>query len=141
MSERPAPTPSTDSAPFWDALRHGRLHGQRCSHCREVRLYPAAACANCRSTAADGVECEGSGTVHSFTVIHRAPIPAFRAATPYVLARIDLDQGGHLLAAVDVEPKAITIGLPVELTPEPIGEHLNLPRFRPRGEPSTTTEG
>jgi len=72
------------------------------------------------------VRCEGrvldwrdaalAGTVHSFTIVHRAPTPAFRADAPYVLALIDLEDGFRMMMnVVDCDPESVRIGMVVRI--------------------------
>ena len=74
------------------------------------------------------MDAAGTGHVHSFTVVHRAP-GAYRDEAPYVVALVDLAEGVRLMTRlVDVEPAAVAVGLPVELA---IRGEPALPCFRP----------
>ena len=82
--------------PWWDATRERRLLVQRCNACGSHQHYPRALCAVRGSTGCGGtdlgwVEAAGTGTVDSFTVVHRG-LPGF--AAPYVVARVRLDLPG-----------------------------------------------
>ncbi len=96
----PVPPITPDAAPYWEGARHGKLLLQKCGGCGLVRFYPRALCPSCWSDRADWIEASGGGTVHSFTVIHRPPAPAFAANVPYVVALIDLDEGPRMMANV-----------------------------------------
>jgi uncharacterized OB-fold protein len=62
------------------------------------------------------VRASGRGTVHSFTVVHRAP-PEFVAEAPYVVALVDLEEGPRMMSRLlGVEPAAVVVGMPVELS-------------------------
>jgi uncharacterized OB-fold protein len=75
------------------------------------------------------VTATGRGSVHSFTVVHRAP-PEFAAEAPYVVALIDLEEGPRMMSRLlDVEPAAVAVGMPVELN---ISGHPPLPYFTRR---------
>ena len=50
----------------------------------------------CWSDQLEWVEAKGTGSVHSFTIIRRAPMAAFAPRAPYVLALIDLDEGPRI---------------------------------------------
>jgi len=57
-----------------------------------------------------------TGTVRSFTIVHRA-VPGI--PTPYVSAIVDLEGGGAVKANVvgcDPTPEAVTLGMPVRMT-------------------------
>lgn len=116
MSDKPVPTPSEDTAPFWDACNDGRFVVQRCTDCGHERFYPAAVCPNCWNTEADDVELDGNGTVESFTVVHRAPTEAFEGETPYVVALITMGADVTVMANVLAEPADVSVGDSVELT-------------------------
>jgi len=48
----------------------------------------------------------------TYTVVHRAPSPAFVAEVPYVVAIIDVDEGPHLMSRiVECAPDAVRIGM------------------------------
>ena len=64
----------------------------------------------------------GRGKVVTFTVVHDAP-KDFEAMKPYVLAIVELDEGLRVTSQViDVEPKEVKIGMPVEVAFRKLGE-------------------
>ena len=72
----------------------------------------------------------GRGTLYSFTTVHRPPRPEFDV--PYTVAIVELDEGFHMLTnLVDCPPEALRIGLPVEVTFQPMSDEITLPMFRP----------
>lgn len=73
----------------------------------------------------------GHGTVHTYTVIHRPMAPAAFEA-PYVVAVVELDEGPLMLTnLVDVEPDAITIGMPVTVRFERVDDEITVYPFAP----------
>jgi hypothetical protein len=75
----------------------------------------------------------GRGTLHAFTIVHRAPAREFQADVPYVVALIDLDEGVRLLATlveVAPDPVAVRIGARVEIVYDDVTPDVTLPRFR-----------
>jgi uncharacterized OB-fold protein len=54
----------------------------------------------------------GTGTVYSFTVVHRAPLRVFRADVPYAIALATLDVAGVRLLSniVGSPPGDVSIG-------------------------------
>ena len=59
---------------------------------------------------------ENTGTLRSFTIVHRAP-PG--VAVPFVSAVVDLDGGGGVranLLGVEPDPEHVKLGMPVRLT-------------------------
>ena len=67
------------------------FHLQKCSACGLVRYPPTTACPWCASPASEWVKVEGKGAVHSYTEVHHAIQPAFKAHTPYLVLLVDLD--------------------------------------------------
>lgn len=68
-----------------------QLHLQKCGDCSLVRYPPTTACPWCTSPKATWVPVEGKGAVHSYTEVHHAIQPAFKAKTPYMVLLVDLD--------------------------------------------------
>jgi len=67
------------------------FHLQRCDACRLLRYPPTTACPWCMSPKSTWVPVEGKGAVHSYTEVHHAIQPAFKAHTPYLVLLVDLD--------------------------------------------------
>ena len=129
MTERAHPVPDAVTQPFWDGVAEGVLRIQRCQACGRPVFYPRAVCPHCTRGELTWVEASGLGTVHTFTVVHRAP-PEHREDVPYVVALVELDEGVRMMTRlVDVEPSAVAVGLPVEVA---VRGEPKLPYFRPR---------
>jgi uncharacterized OB-fold protein len=127
--EKPYPVPDADTAPFWNAVAAGRLDVQRCQSCRRYVFYPRSLCPHCGGVDLKWATVTGRATVYSFTVVHRAPAE-FQAEAPYVVALVDLEEGVRMLTRlVDVEPAAVRVAMPVEVT---LRGEPRLPYFRPR---------
>ncbi len=56
------------------------FHLQKCSACGLLRYPPTTACPWCMSPRSEWVAVEGKGAVHSYTEVHHAIQPAFKAA-------------------------------------------------------------
>jgi hypothetical protein len=67
------------------------FHLQCCDQCSLFRYPPTTACPWCASPGATWRPVEGKGTVHSYTEVHHAIQPAFKANTPYMILLVDLD--------------------------------------------------
>jgi uncharacterized OB-fold protein len=83
---------------WWDATREQRLVVQRCSSCGHHQHYPRHVCTACGTDVLTLVDVSGSGSVWSFTQVHRAPVPD--VSTPYTIALVRLDEGPVLLTHV-----------------------------------------
>jgi uncharacterized protein len=129
----PAPEPDADSAPFWEGAVDDRLVVPRCRACDTVIWYPRSVCPQCHSTDVEWVRASGRGTVYSATVVHRAD-GAWAAATPYVIAYVELEEGPRVLTNITgAGATSIAIGDPVTAVFEPAGTSKLL-RFRPTGQ-------
>ena len=128
----PAPQPTTAEARHWfAAAAAGRLELQRCTACGAARFYPRPVCTACGDGAWEWFVASGRGRVESFTIVHRAPTPAFRGRVPYVLAMIVLDEGPRMMANVlGDDALSAKIGDRVEVCFEARGEGRALPQFR-----------
>ncbi|NKB59061.1 MAG: hypothetical protein GKS00_22260 [Alphaproteobacteria bacterium] len=133
MTEKPVPVPNADTQPFWDACNEERLIVQTCKACGHVQFYPRALCVKCDGRDLDWRDAKPSGKVHTFSIVHRAPTPAFRADSPYVLALIDLDDGFRMMMnVVNCPPENVSIDMAVRI----VFEERNGQRL-PQAEPAS----
>lgn len=88
---KPVAEPDNVTKEWWDATRHVRLLVQRCHDCGHHQLYPRSVCTSCFSQNLGSIQSKGTGTVYSYTTVHRAPHPAFEP--PYIVALVRLDEG------------------------------------------------
>ena len=134
MSDRLAPTTTQDTKFFWDGLKDGKLLIQRCTGCWALRHPPRPMCPRCNSLEWDAIEASGRGTVYSFVMPRHPPWPWFEGQT-YIVALIELEEGTRILSNLrDVDPAAVTIGMPVEAFVEHFDSGVALHQFRPRRE-------
>ena len=93
-------------------------------------FYPRSICPSCWSDRLEWVEPKGTGTVHSFTVLHHPKFPGYEY--PLVCALIELDEGTRIVSnLVGCAPSDVRIGMPVGLSIEPVDDEMKLPLFRP----------
>lgn len=110
--------PITDSRSqeFFDAAKRGELLIQRCPACARFQFYPRRHCLHCGSLDVEWAKAAGTGTLHTFSVVHRTPNPEFAEETPYVFAIVELDEGVRLTTRiVDVPFEELRCELPVEV--------------------------
>jgi uncharacterized OB-fold protein len=130
MSGRDPVITSTAARHFWDEAAAGRYVLQQCLECETYRYPPGPICANCTSDRVQWVESPGTGTVFTFTTIHRAPSEAFQPYVPYTVALIDLDEGPRVMGnVIDCAPEEIAIDKRVAVTFQDVGGRV-LPQFR-----------
>jgi uncharacterized protein len=126
----PLPAPSAYTEPYWDGLRRGELRFLRCRNCQAALFDPPHICRSCRSRNLDWQTSSGAGTVYSWTVIWRPPMPAF--AAPYAVAIVELQEGFRMLAnIIGCEPSDVRVDLDVQAEFHDIGGGFRLPYFRP----------
>ena len=125
---RPRPSVTPDTAFFWEGCADGELRIQRCSGCHVLRHPPEPSCAECGSPAWDWIVASGTGTVHSWVVVHE---PAFAGIElPYVVALVDLAEGTRMISnVVDVDPGELRVGTEVRLRITDTGGGVFLPLF------------
>lgn len=103
------------TAPWWSHIERGVFTLPRCEACGLWHFHPQPRCPHCGRAEIAWRPASGWGQVHSFTIVHRAPSPAFSADVPYVIAIVATDEGPHLMSRlVGVAPGAVSIGLPVQ---------------------------
>ncbi len=130
-TELPSPIISADGAPYWRAAAENRLEIQQCSDCGAYRFPPSHLCRDCGSDNTAWVAVSGEGTIYSFSIVHRAPTPAFRALVPYVVALIDLAEGPRMMANITGEGALdCAIGDAVRVCFEDRGEGAKVPQFQ-----------
>jgi uncharacterized OB-fold protein len=97
-----------DGAPY--------LTANVCEECGALYLDRRNACAKCGKTAFAKKKLAGTGTLKSFTIVHRA---APTVPVPYVSAVVHLDGGGTVhtnIVNVEPEPEAVRLNMPVQMT-------------------------
>jgi uncharacterized protein len=128
--ERPLPTPTRDSRPYWDGLRERKLVLQHCAACGKVRHYPRPVCPHCFSIESVFREAPLEGTIHSWTVCHHPFNFFFKQQAPYTVALVDMVAGVRINAPLrGTAEGALRIGQRVHLQFEPVTGDVTLPYF------------
>lgn len=139
--ERPTPSPSDLTRPYWDAAAHGRLAVQHCESCRRFVHPPRPQCPTCGGVALGFAGVSGLGVIETLTVVHRTFAPGFTDRVPYTLAWVELaEQTGLRILCNPVGE--VRIGMAVEVVFEDLEGFGAIPQFR-RAEserPSSTHE-
>jgi uncharacterized OB-fold protein len=130
---KPIPTPSPLTQPFYDGAKEGKLLLPRCQDCNRVHWYPRHICPFCHSMNIDWIEGSGEGRVHTFAVQHRA-FGGWAEEVPFVTAYIDLNEGDRMvtvLRGVDAnDPASIRIGAKVKVEFDQASEDIHIPFWR-----------
>jgi uncharacterized OB-fold protein len=115
--------------PFWDALADGRFLLPSCDACGEAFFPPSPACPHCHAERVDWTETDATGDLYAFTRQHRTA-PGVDA--PVVLGIVELDEGPRLLARVDADYDALSLGDRVALVPRSYDEGVDRGRLEER---------
>jgi hypothetical protein len=130
---RPIPNGEAEYGEFYTACREGRLLVQRCPACGHRQFYPRPVCTKCAATP-EWLECAGTGTVHTFTIIRQYRAEPFGSELPYALAMIDLPEGPRMFGRVTgIEADEVSIGMAVEAYAVEFEEGRAVAQWRPAG--------
>jgi uncharacterized OB-fold protein len=121
----PAPPVSPETKRFWDAAGAGTLLIKRCEACGEPHYYPRPICPFCGSERTAWVESSGRGTIYSYSVFRRAPVP-------YAIAYVTLEEGPTMMTnIVGADLDGIRIGQRVRVRFTPTDGGPPVPTFAP----------
>lgn len=119
----PAVYPETEV--YWQAAAKGKLMVKRCRDCGEYHHYPRSICPHCFSDNTEWCEARGTGTIYTYSVLWRTPVP-------YAIAYVTLDEGVSMMTnIVDCDLKGIRIGQQVRVTFKPTDGGPPMPMFTP----------
>lgn len=82
----------TENRTYFRYCAQGRFHLQRCTGCKRLRYPPGPSCYWCGNPQSQWDPVSPEGTVHSYTEVHHAIQPGFKAHTPYMVLIVDLDE-------------------------------------------------
>jgi uncharacterized protein len=122
---------STDTEPFWEAAKEGRLTACQCAACGHFRMPPTPVCPQCASFERNWPTLPGTGTVFSFAICNRN----LATGEPYVYVPVvvDLDgaPGARLISNVTgCNAEDVAIGMTVTVQFTPINDGWAIPNFR-----------
>jgi len=121
----PAPPANTETKRFWEAAAAGTLLIKRCEACGEPHYYPRPICPFCGSDRTTWMETSGRGTIYSYSVFRRAPVP-------YAIAYVTLEEGPTMMTnIVDADLDGIRIGQRVRVRFTPTDGGPPVPTFAP----------
>jgi len=120
-----APEPNPETQAFWDAAKEGKLLIKHCRACGELHYYPRALCPFCFSDKTELQQASGNGTIYTYSVMRRAPIP-------YAIAYVTLAEGPTIMTnIVDCDLDRIRVGQAVRLVFKPSDGGPPVPMFTP----------
>jgi uncharacterized protein len=120
-----APPVNLETQAFWDAATQGKLLYKKCAACGEPHFYPRNHCPFCFSDKVEWAEASGRGTIYTYSIMRRAPVP-------YAIAYVELAEGPRIMTnIVDCDLDTITIGQAVRLVFKPSEGGPPVPMFTP----------
>ena len=131
---KPLPTITDLTRPFWTAAKNGKLVLQKCQRCGTPNFHPKAWCIDCGSRDLVWTDAKPFGTVYSHTISRSVAMnfQGWQAELPVLMCLIDLDDGARMYAQVThCAPEALHIGMRVEACFEAISDEAGIPKFRP----------
>ena len=87
--------------PFWESLKARAVQVQRCDNCGAYLYIPKDICNHCHSDQLTWTPISGHGEIYTYTVVRRAPTPAYAADAPYTLAHVTMDEGFRMIGKLN----------------------------------------
>jgi len=128
--QKPLPIADSDSHAMWEGLKKGELLLQHCEDCGHVQYYQQGLCRICQSKKLIHRAASGRGIIHSYSVVHRSPGPAFRDDVPYAVLLVELEEGPRMISSLlGKDFTHLEIDSPVAMKTMKISEQVFLPCF------------
>ncbi|MYD43450.1 MAG: DNA-binding protein [Gammaproteobacteria bacterium] len=136
LRPRYAPTPTPETAHFWEGTKQRKLLLQRCMDNGNVYFPPRARDPASGSANIEIFEASGKAKLISYTINHRQH-PSFE--TPYAIAIVQLEEGPMMMTNIvecEQTPDALVLDMPLEVTYEDVSDTITVPLFKPAGASS-----
>ncbi|MCA9844281.1 MAG: Zn-ribbon domain-containing OB-fold protein [Dehalococcoidia bacterium] len=127
------PTPTPETAPYWEGAKAHELRLQHCNDCDKPFFYPRIFCPICLGDNVEWKAMSGKGTLLTY-VLSARPAPGFEEELPYAIAIVKLDEGPHLMSNIvetEITPENLPAGMALEVVFDDVNETISLPKFRP----------
>jgi uncharacterized OB-fold protein len=130
-----------DTARFWRGCEQGRFMLQQCADGGHLQYPPGPLCRHCGSALAGWVDASRDGRVEAFSLVTRAPVPAFAAHVPYMVAVVRLGEGPIVETWLTAQGRTpaideVAIGRPVRIEFQPVdGKVLPIAALQPESAP------
>ncbi|MCW2649508.1 MAG: hypothetical protein JWR32_484 [Mycobacterium sp.] len=117
----PVPVPDPDSAPYWEALKNGKLMLCRCDD-TGTWIHPPLERSRFTGGPVHFEEVSGKGSIYSYIVVRQALVPG--RTPPYVVGLIELAEqpGLRINAVVDADPADVRVGQQVQARIAELGD-------------------
>jgi uncharacterized OB-fold protein len=92
--------PSPETTEFWRGVERRELLFKHCDGCGAMHHPRRIVCSRCNSMALGWKAARGTGSVYSFSEVHRGPTPAFQAGAPYTVGLVETPEGVHFFCRI-----------------------------------------
>lgn len=114
-TNKPLPTATEISAPFWNGLKAGRLTIPQCKSCGHWIFFPRRHCDKCWSQDLEWKEVKGAGTLYTYTLTRIPTLPDFADEMPQKMAVVELDEGVRInTTLIGLDEAEIKVGMRVK---------------------------
>ena len=114
-TNKPLPTPTEISAPYWNGLKEGRLTLPHCKSCGHWIFFPRRHCDKCWSQDLEWKEVKGTGTLYTYTLTRVPTLPDFTDEMPQKMAVVELDEGVRInTTLIGLDEADIKVGMRVK---------------------------
>lgn len=121
--------PSPETMEFWVGVERRELLLRYCEGC-DLWLHPRRIiCPGCTSMELEWRRSSGTGTIYSYSRIHRAPTPTLQVIAPYVVGIVRLDERVHLFSRFFEGHGRVEIGARVKVEFRLLEQRQVLPIF------------
>ncbi|MDX9887160.1 OB-fold domain-containing protein [Thauera sp.] len=114
-TNKPLPTQTEISAPFWNGLKEGRLRLPQCKSCGHWIFFPRRHCDKCWSQDLEWKEVKGTGTLYTYTLTRIPTLPDFADEMPQKMAVVELEEGARInTTLIGLDESEIKVGMRVK---------------------------
>lgn len=98
------------SEPFFEGAKEGKLILPFCVPCEAFFYYPRVMCPECGNARIENKEAEKTGTIETFSILHRAPAERFEKEIPYAMGVVRMMCGVRILLRIKGDFQKISVG-------------------------------
>jgi uncharacterized OB-fold protein len=116
--------------PYWDSLKDHAVRVQQCAACGAFRYVPKEICNACLSLDFSWAPISGLGSIYTYTVVRRAPTPAYQEDAPYTIVHVTMDERFRMIGTLKgTDPETVAIDQPVRIAYQDITPDWTILQF------------
>ena len=118
--------------PFWESCKAEKIAFPKCKNCGHWQWYPLYTCPECEGEL-EWTPVEGTGSLFSWSLVHKAFFPEFGDKVPLIVAVADVDgaPGVRLIGnIIDADVKDLKLGMKLDIVYEKVNDETTMPRFK-----------